>query len=134
MLRVAPRQAPETVLDGIPSPNGLVFDRAKPWLYLAVTRGNAVWRVPLLEGRPTKVGIAIQLSGGLGPDGLALDPAGRLLVAHPMLGVWHFDSVNCVSALYRIEGESYVTNLVVDGPRFLATDSIAGRLVAGDLV
>ena len=133
VLRLAPGQPPEIVLDGIPSPNGLVFDRTKPWLYLAVTRGNAVWRVPLLEGKPTKVGIAIQLSGGLGPDGLALDPAGCLLVAHPMLGVWHFDRVNCATALYRIDGDSYVTNLAVEGTRFLATDSIAGRIVAGDI-
>lgn len=133
VLRMAPGQAPEILLDGIPSPNGLVFDRAKPWLYLAVTRANAVWRVPLLEGKPTKVGIAIQLSGGLGPDGLALDAAGRLLVAHPMLGVWQFDKVNCPVALHRIDGDSYITNLAVEGQHFLATDSIAGRVVTGTL-
>jgi gluconolactonase len=133
VLRVRPGQLPEILLDGIPSPNGIVFDRVKPWLYLAVTRANAVWRVPLLEGKPTKVGVAIQLSGGLGPDGLALDAAGRLLAAHPMLGVWHFDKVNCAVALHCIDGDSYVTNLAVEGRRFLATDSIAGRIVAGTL-
>ena len=28
----------EIVLDGLPSPNGLVFDCRKPWLYVAMTR------------------------------------------------------------------------------------------------
>lgn len=58
-------------------------------MYLAVTRANALWRVPLLaDGRVFKVGTFIQLSGGLGrPDGLAIDIAGNLIVAHVGLGM-----------------------------------------------
>lgn len=88
-----PGGAIECVLDGIPSPNGLAFDPTESVLYLAVTRSNAIWRVPLLpHGRPVRVGLHIQLSGGIGPDGLAIDSQGRLYVAHFGLGcVWVFD-------------------------------------------
>src|SRR3546814_344188 len=35
------------LIDKVPSPNGLVLDLAEHVLYLAVTRANAVWRLPL---------------------------------------------------------------------------------------
>ena len=61
----------------------------------AVTRANAVWRIPLaIDGGVTKVGVAVQLSGGLaGPDGLALDAEGGLIVAHAGMGCWRFDAL-----------------------------------------
>lgn len=81
------------LLDNIPSPNGLVLNREQTELYLAVTRENAIWRIPLQDdGGTSKVGRFIQLSGGIGPDGLAIDSAGNLLVAHVGLGcVWVFN-------------------------------------------
>lgn len=82
VLRMTPDSNVSVLLANGPSPNGLVFDHQKPWLYVAMTRGNAIWRVPLFEGEPVKVGIAVQLSGGIGPDGIAMDAQGRLLVAH----------------------------------------------------
>ena len=53
------------------SPNGLVMDPDETMLYIAVTRANAVWRMPLpKEGGTFKVGVFVRLSGGLGgPDG-----------------------------------------------------------------
>jgi gluconolactonase len=63
-------------------------------IFVAVTRGNCVWRMPILsDGSVTKVGMFVQLSGGLGgPDGLAMDEVGNLAVAHAGLGVvWLFD-------------------------------------------
>jgi gluconolactonase len=84
----------DCVLSGIPSPNGLVLSQDERTLFLNVTRANAVWRLPLdKDGRTSKVGCFITLSGGSGPDGLAIDSAGNLIVAHPGLGsVWLFDS------------------------------------------
>ena len=56
-------------------------------VYIAVTRHNAVWRVPLMrDGTVAKVGIFIQMSGGTGRDGLAVDEEGNLAVAHVGLG------------------------------------------------
>jgi gluconolactonase len=70
------------LIGNIPSPNG-ILDASQQTLYIAATRGNAVWRAPLLpSGEVTKVGIHVQLSGGHGPDGLAHDTAGNLAVAH----------------------------------------------------
>ena len=70
---------------------------------MAVTRGNCVWRVPFLRnGDIGKVGLFVQLSGGGGPDGLALDEEGRLAIAHVRLGsVWVFDRAG--EPVYRIK-------------------------------
>ena len=82
------------LVDTVPSPNGIVPNDAENVIFVAVTRANAVWRVPLLaDGTTAKVGVFIQLSGGLGgPDGLALDETGGLWVAHAGNGcVFGFD-------------------------------------------
>ena len=72
-------------------------------LFVAVTRGNCVWRMPFLrDGTIAKVGLFVQMSGGMGPDGMALDDAGRLVVAHVGLGsVWVFDRLGV--PIYRIK-------------------------------
>src|SRR5258707_289851 len=49
----------------IPSPNGLVLDKTEKTLYVAVTRANAVWRLPFApDGTVVRMGVQIQLSGG----------------------------------------------------------------------
>ncbi|MGB3538359.1 MAG: SMP-30/gluconolactonase/LRE family protein [Mesorhizobium sp.] len=106
------------VLDGIPSPNGLTMNRDESCLYVAVTRDNAIWRLPrLLDGSVSKVGAFIRMSGGVGPDGIALDSADGLAVAHIGLGaVWVFNAVG--EPMLRInmpEGRS-PTNLAYGGP------------------
>jgi gluconolactonase len=109
----------EKLIDFAPSPNGLALSPNEKTLYLCVTRANAVWRVPLLEdGRTTKVGIYVQLSGGMGPDGMAVDRDGGIAVAHVASGnVWIFGRVG--EPLYRIvspTGGLFVTNLAYGGP------------------
>ena len=53
----------------------------------AVTRGNAVWRVPLLpDGSISKVGVFRSFFGTSGPDGMAVDSENRLVVAQASLG------------------------------------------------
>jgi hypothetical protein len=86
-------------------------------LLVAVTRGNCIWRIPLLpDGTTTKVGVFIQLTGGVGPDGLALDAVGNLAVAHAGLGsVWIFDPFG--EPLWRIRSCTgrLTTNLAYGG-------------------
>ena len=81
---------------GLQDPSGRVFclDMQGNLLYIAATRANSVWRAMLLpDGSITRVGNFIQLSGGSGPDGLAVDQEGNLYVAHAGLGsVWKFSS------------------------------------------
>ena len=80
------------LLDNIPSPNGIVLSPDEKTLFIAVTRANQVWRLPLHpDGTTSKVAAFLTLSGGLaGPDGLAIDEAGGLAVAHCGLGAIPF--------------------------------------------
>ena len=109
----------DCLIDNVPSPNGLVMNRDETILFVAVTRGNAIWRVPFVRGGGVaKVGIYIQLSGGGGgPDGLALDDEGGLLIAHVGIGsVWLFDRMG--EPVYRIKScmESHTTNVAFGWP------------------
>jgi gluconolactonase len=93
----------DQIVSNVPSPNGLVLNGSEHILYVAATRGNAIWRIPLMpDGTASKVGIFIQLSGSLGgPDGLAMDEQDNLAIAHAGLGtVWIFSRLG--EPLYRV--------------------------------
>lgn len=92
VYRLTPKGKLDCLLTNIPSPNGLVLDAAGENLLVGVTRANQIWRLPLLlDGSVSKAGVFINMSGGVGPDGLALDAQGNLVVCHPGLGVvWVF--------------------------------------------
>jgi gluconolactonase len=123
-----------------PSPNGLVMDLHQNALFVAMTRGNAVWRLPIQrDGGTSKVGIFTAMAGGVsGADGMALDTQGNLYVCDAGNGcVWVFDP-NAVP-LYRIrsctEGRT-LTNLAfggVDGKQLFITDSSTGTILVADL-
>ncbi len=108
----------QCVIDNIPSPNGLVLNFDENTLWLAVTRSNAVWRLPLEASRNVvRMGVFLQLSGGRGPDGLALDESGGLAVAHPEMGcVWIFSPAG--EPLYRVQScrGNMTTNVAYGGP------------------
>lgn len=129
----------DCVLSNIPSPNGLVTNLDETALYLAVTRANAVWRVPLMaDGRPTKVGTFIQLSGGLaGPDGMALDEAGNLVVCHAGLGtVWLFSPLGEPLLRIRAPEGLMTTNAAFGGSdqrTLYITESDTGTVLAADM-
>lgn len=102
----------ECVLDRIPYPNGLAFSSDGAFVYLAVTRANAVWRLARRwpEGTRPMAGVYIQLSGGLGPDGLAVARDGRLAVAHAQAGrVWLFSPVGDPIACIRTPSGAWTT-------------------------
>lgn len=128
----------DCLLDKVPSPNGLVLDRDEGVLYVAVTRANAVWRVPLMaDGGVAKVGTFIQLSGGVGPDGLALDEDGNLVVAHAGIGaVWLFSRLG--EPLYRIRScrGLHTTNVAyggADNRTLFITEADSGSILTARL-
>lgn len=139
LIRVRADGRVEVLLDNVPSPNGLVLNPAGDILFLAVTRANAVWRVPLRpSGGVAKVGTFIQLSGGGGPDGLAIDEQGNLAVAHSGLGsVWLFSAHG--EPMYRIRSCAagrMTTNLAYGGKErrtLFITESATGSILAADL-
>lgn len=139
LYRLTPAGRLELLADRFPSPNGLVANPEETALFVAVTRGNAIWRVPLLpDGSTSKVGLFIQLSGSLGgPDGLAVDEAGNLAVAHAGLGaVWLFDRLG--QPLYRVRSCAglLTTNLAYGGAgrkTLYITESESGSILRATL-
>ena len=123
------------LLTTAPSPNGLVMNAEEKILYVAMTRANAVWRLPLMpDGSTSKVGIFVQLSGGLGgPDGMALDSEGNLLVCHAGMGsVWVFSRVG--RPVYEVTSCTglFTTNLAfggADGRELYITESQTGTIL-----
>ena len=123
------------MVDTIPSPNGIVLDLHERVCFVAVTRNNAVWRLPIMpDGAVSKVGIAVQLSGGLsGPDGLALDEEGGLIVAHAGLGCWRLDRLlRPTHFIDPVVGLS-LTNVAFKGKRLYMTESESGTILVADL-
>ncbi|HYG43988.1 MAG TPA: SMP-30/gluconolactonase/LRE family protein [Bordetella sp.] len=130
LYRLAADGRLDCLLDNVPSPNGLALNLAEDTLYLAVTRANAIWRVPLVKkhGTVTKVGTYIQMSGGGGPDGMALDARGGLAVCHVGLGaVWIFDEVG--QPVWRLDSPAsrMTTNCAYGGPGLGRLYVTAGR-------
>src|SRR3546814_20917086 len=119
VFRLGPEGRLDCLIDTIPSPNGIVVDRAGKIVYVAVTRANAVWRMPsMADGCVSKVGTFIQLSGGLrGTDGMAMTAAGGLGVAHAGPGrVWVLDRLG--QPRWRVNSYTGLstTTVVLGGP------------------
>jgi len=128
----------DCLLDNIPSPNGIALDPSETTLYVAVTRANAVWRVPLMpDGGVAKVGNFIQLSGGGGPDGLAVDSAGNIAVAHIGLGiVWLFSPRGIPIARVESSVGFHTTNMAYGGAQgrtLFITESESGSLLQAEM-
>jgi gluconolactonase len=129
----------DLLLSNIPSPNGLVLDRAETTVFLNVTRMNAVWRIPLDPVRGVgKVGVFLYLSGGVGPDGLAMDHEDNLVVAHTGRGtVWVFDRTG--EPVLRVKSPTQggrTTNLAYGGSDFkklFITESDTGQILVADM-
>lgn len=122
----------DLIVANVPSPNGLVLNGTEHILYVAATRGNCIWRIPLMpDGTASKVGIFVQLSGSLGgPDGLAMDSEDNLVIAHAGMGaVWIFSRLG--EPLYRVRScEGLTTTNVayggVDNKSSYITESESG--------
>ncbi|MEO6565896.1 MAG: SMP-30/gluconolactonase/LRE family protein, partial [Casimicrobiaceae bacterium] len=128
----------DLLLDNIPSPNGLVLDANEETIYLAATRQNAILRVPLMrDGTVAKVGIFIQLSGGSGPDGLAIDEDGNIAVAHVGMGcVWLFSRTG--EPMFRVNScrGHHTTNIAyggADNKSLFITESESGSILVAKL-
>ena len=138
LFRASPDGRVTCLLANIPSPNGLVMNANETLIYVAVTRANAVWRVPLMrDGTISKVGTFIQMSGGAGPDGLAMDEEDRLVVAHASKGVvWVFDRTG--EPVWRIDSCAglHTTNVAFGGPdgrSLFITESNSGSILRTEL-
>ncbi len=123
------------LVNTIPSPNGIVLDLNERVVFVAVTRANAIWRLPIMpDGAVSKVGNAIQLSGGhSGPDGLALDEEGGLVVAHAGMGAWRFDRLGRPTHFIDPVVAPFITNIAFKGRRLYLVESETGSILTADL-
>lgn len=117
-----------------PSPNGIAIAPSGNALFVAMTRANQIWRIPLhWSGAVNKVGVFANLHGGPGgPDGLAFDRDGNLFVAHAGAGfVWGLSQIGVPIACFKCSG-SMPTNLAFGGPEMrslFVTESETGAVL-----
>jgi gluconolactonase len=117
------------------SPNGLVLDPAEAVLFVAMTRDNAVWRLPFMNDRSvSKVGRFCSTFGSSGPDGITMDKAGRLFVAHASLGHVFVFAPNgeCIARIKSCAGQT-CTNVAINGDRLYITESSTGTVMVADI-
>lgn len=138
LYRLRPDGQLDLLLSNVPSPNGVALSPDGKLLYLAVTRGNCVWRVPLLaDGSVAKVSQFFTSYGPSGPDGLAVDTEGRVLVANPGLGyVWVLNARAEPVVVLRGPAGASITNLAFGGAErstLFVTDSTHGCVMKMDL-
>jgi sugar lactone lactonase YvrE len=134
VYRLSPDGKLDTLLDNGPSPNGLVLSPDEKALFVAMTRSNTVWRLPLhADGTTTKAGLFFQSFGTAGPDGLAMDEEGSLFVCHPSLGsifVLNADGTPKARIVSGTQGVN-ITNCCFGGPEgktIYMTDSLEGNV------
>lgn len=136
VYRLHPDGRLEKLIDTIPSPNGIVVAPDLSHLLVAVTRANQVWRIPLQgDGAVTKAGIFVHLHGGPGgPDGLAWDGAGNLLVAHTGVGiVWRLSPQAIPTLAITSCAGPNTTNLCVRDGEVFVTESETGSILRARL-
>jgi gluconolactonase len=126
----------QRLVQNAPSPNGITLNGKNTQVYVAITRSQQIWRLPLMQGgTPSKTGVAIQLSGGhAGPDGIEMDAEDGLLVCHLGVGIWRFDS-NCLPTHLVHAGKKHrlMTNIAFKGKTLYITDSINGEILTAEM-
>lgn len=138
LYRLRPSGQLDLLLNNVPSPNGVALSADERVLFLGVTRANQVWRVPLQDdGSVTKVSPFFTSYGPSGPDGLAVDAAGRVLVANPGLGlVWVLNHRAEPELVLRSCAGSSLTNIAFGGDdrkTLYGTDSTTGSVLRAQL-
>ena len=137
VYRLRPDGRLDCLLANGPSPNGLALSPDEDALFVAMTRDSAVWRLPLLpDGSTAKVGRFASFHGTSGPDGLAVDAAGNLLVAHASLGsVFVLSPQGEPIARIRSCRGATTTNLALgcaEGGTVFVTESETGSVLAAE--
>ncbi len=126
----------QRLVSNAPSPNGITLNNKNSQVYVAITRSQQIWRLPLMAGgTPSKTGVAVQLSGGhAGPDGIEMDREDGLVVCHLGVGVWRFDA-NMLPTHLVHGGKQHrlMTNIAFRGKTLFITDSLNGEILTAEM-
>src|SRR5437868_2073995 len=130
----------QRLVTNAPSPNGITLNTKNTQVYVAITRSQQIWRLPLMHGGTvSKSGVAVQLSGGhAGPDGIEMDAEDGLVVCHLGVGIWRFDA-NMLPTHLVVAGKAaathhrLMTNIAFRRKRLYITDSLNGEILVADL-
>ena len=129
----------QRLADNIPSPNGITVSITDKHVYVAVTRSQQIWRLPVMHDlQVSKTGVAIQLSGGVGPDGIEMAADNGLVVCHINMGVWLFDPHMRPTHLVYAEDpkHDHMTNIAFGGPDYKTiyiTEALSGDVLTAKL-
>ncbi|RSH80869.1 hypothetical protein EHS25_007038 [Saitozyma podzolica] len=137
VYRLNPDGKLDTLVTNGPSPNGIVLTPDEKVLYVAMTRENSVWRLPLhADGTTTKVAKFFSGFGIVGHDGLTVDQRGNLFICHPSLVCIFVVTPHGVPLARVVPPEGHgtsITNCIfgstdADRKRLYFTDSTVGRI------
>jgi len=126
----------QRLVTNAPSPNGVTLNNKNTQVYVAITRAQQIWRLPLMSGgTPSKTGVAIQLSGGhAGPDGIEMDAEDGLVVCHLGVGIWRFDANMLPTHLVHAgKHHRLMTNIAFQGKKLFITDSMNGEILTAEM-
>jgi gluconolactonase len=102
------------VLSNVPYSNGIAISHDGSIVYVAATRANQVWQfsATLPDDGPPMVGVFQHLSGGLGPDGLAVNTKGWHAVAQAQAGrAYVFDALGDPLAVVHLPEGLWTTSV-----------------------
>ncbi len=130
----------QRLVNNIPSPNGITTNSTDKQLYVAATRSQQIWRLPIMhDGQISKTGVAVQLSGGVGgPDGIEMDAENGLLVCHLGVGIWRFNANMLPTHLVYSDDprHHHLANLAFGGQDYKTiyiTDSLSGDVLNAEM-
>ncbi len=126
----------QRLVDNAPSPNGVTLNSKNSQVFVAMTRSQQIWRLPLMAGGTvSKSGVAVQLSGGdAGPDGIEMDADGGLVVCQLGVGIWRFDANMLPTHLVHAgKAHRLMTNIAFRGRQLYITDSMNGEILTAEM-
>jgi gluconolactonase len=126
----------QRLVDNCPSPNGITVSTTDKHVYVGVTRSQQVWRLPVMaDSQISKTGSCIQVSGGVGPDGIEMAADNGLYVCHINMGMWLFDAHMLPTHLIYSEDKhrhDHITNVAFGGSDFKTaymTEAMSGDIL-----
>jgi len=124
------------VLNNVPYPNGIAISSDGKQVYLSATRANAVWRflADYPDPKWPMVGTYIQMSGGLGPDGLSVHENGNLAVAHAQTGrAYVYNIFGDTVAEIELPVGLWITSLIFKNDTLYIVEAQTGAIYTAEI-